>query len=373
MRGKGGKKKVSSRRTKTFRAGLSFSVGRIERKLRNYYGKKFRICASMPVFVAAIIEYLNAEVLELAGYCCKDMKKKLITPRHILLAIANDYELHELLKNVTIRAGGVRPYIHKCLIRPSKVALTGAKTIIPTSNWNVSGPKSSAKKPKPKASPAPAPAQVPAPGPPFNLKKATTLLKKQKSVKRKDNSGIVTLREKRLGGGQRLSIVTGDILDVKADALINPTNDRLYMGGQVGSAISKSGGPTLKKVMSDLRKSHGKLDRTEAVISNFNDEKCIIHCHGPTWSGSGDDVADNLRATIFSCLRVAEENNIKSIAFPSVGSGKAGIPKQMAAETIIAAINEYFGSNEDSGIEDIYFVLFDEESQACYLYEIGRL
>ncbi|CAD5121974.1 unnamed protein product [Dimorphilus gyrociliatus] len=377
MRGKGGKKKVSNRRTKSQRAGLLFSVGRIEKKMRKYYGKKFRLSSSMPVYTAAVIEYLNAEVLELAGNCCKEMKKKIITPRHLFLAIAHDFELDLLLKNVTISSGGVLPKILPSLIKPNdgrKVHNLNGKAAAPSSAVKVKQLFGTSTVPLKRKVTGTLPATTSPSSPRISLsKKATTLLKKQTSNKKKQDANITILREKRLGGGQRLSVVSGDILDVKADALINPTNAKLYMGGQVGTAISKKGGPTLRRTMSDLRKSHGQLTLTDAVISPLDDNIRLIHCHGPTWSASGDDCSEQLKSTIFSCLKVAEENEVKSIAFPSVGSGKAGIPKQMAAETILAAINEYFASNEDSGIEEIYFVLFDEESQACYMYELGRL
>ena len=73
-----------------------------------------------PVYLAAILEYLCAEILELAGNAARDNKKSRITPRHVQLAIRNDEELNKLLGNVTIAAGGVLPNIHTVLLPKSK-------------------------------------------------------------------------------------------------------------------------------------------------------------------------------------------------------------------------------------------------------------
>ena len=115
-KGKGAAKKAVSR---SARAGLQFPVGRIARQLR---AGRFaqRIGAGAPVYLAAVLEYLAAEVLELAGNASRDNKKSRIVPRHIQLAIRNDEELSKLLGSVTIAAGGVLPNIHTVLLPKSK-------------------------------------------------------------------------------------------------------------------------------------------------------------------------------------------------------------------------------------------------------------
>ena len=108
----GDKKKPISRSAK---AGLQFPVGRIHRFLKNKATSTGRIGATSAVYTAAILEYLTAEVLELAGNASKDLKVKRITPRHLQLAIRGDEELDTLIK-ATIAGGGVIPHIHKSLI-----------------------------------------------------------------------------------------------------------------------------------------------------------------------------------------------------------------------------------------------------------------
>ena len=106
------KNKVKSR---SFRAGLQFPVGRIHRFLRkgNYAE---HIGAGAPVYLAAVLEYLTAEILELAGNAARDNKKTRVIPRHLQLAIRNDEELNKLLAGVTIAQGGVLPNIQAVLL-----------------------------------------------------------------------------------------------------------------------------------------------------------------------------------------------------------------------------------------------------------------
>ena len=112
-RGKGKSSKKSV--TKSAKAGLQFPVGRITRYLKK--GKfATRVGAGAPVYLAAVLEYLAAEVLELAGNAARDNKKSRIIPRHIQLAIRNDEELSKLLSTVTIASGGVLPNIHSVLL-----------------------------------------------------------------------------------------------------------------------------------------------------------------------------------------------------------------------------------------------------------------
>ena len=111
--GKSGKAKTSTSKatSKSSKAGLQFPVGRIGRLLRHAKYAE-RVGAGAPVYLAAVLEYLAAEVLELAGNAAKDNKKNRINPRHILLAIRNDEELNKLLDNAIIAEGGVLPNVN---------------------------------------------------------------------------------------------------------------------------------------------------------------------------------------------------------------------------------------------------------------------
>ena len=115
-KGKGGRGKKGGKATsRSAKAGLQFPVGRVARylKLGRYAS---RVGGGAPVYLAAVMEYLCAEILELAGNAARDNKKSRITPRHLQLAVRNDEELNKLLGGVTIASGGVLPNIHAVLL-----------------------------------------------------------------------------------------------------------------------------------------------------------------------------------------------------------------------------------------------------------------
>ena len=117
-KGKGGRGKGKAggkSTTKSVKAGLQFPVGRIGRYLKK--GKyATRLGAGAPVYLCAVLEYLCAEILELAGNAARDNKKSRIIPRHITLAVRNDEELNKFLGGVTVASGGVLPNIHSVLL-----------------------------------------------------------------------------------------------------------------------------------------------------------------------------------------------------------------------------------------------------------------
>ncbi|XP_043539829.1 histone H2A-like [Chiloscyllium plagiosum] len=122
--GKGGGKGRSKAKSRSSRAGLQIPVGRVHRLMRkgNYAE---RVGAGAPFYLVAVLEYLTAEILELAGNAARDNKKTRIIPRHLSLAVRNDEELNKLLGGVTIAQGGVLPNIQAVLL-PKKTAAAGA-------------------------------------------------------------------------------------------------------------------------------------------------------------------------------------------------------------------------------------------------------
>jgi histone H2A len=102
------KKARNKSRSRSQRAGLLFPVSRVHQSLRRgNYG--IRCGSNSATYVAAVLEYLTAEIIEISGNCAKDHKKKRINPRHINLAIQMDAELNQLFDGVTVPGGGVVP------------------------------------------------------------------------------------------------------------------------------------------------------------------------------------------------------------------------------------------------------------------------
>lgn len=117
--------KGAKRETRSKRAKLQFSVSRVENVMRSMGAK--RISSGAAIYLAAVLEYLCAEILELAGNAARDSKKKRISERSILLTIKNDDELECLFRNAVI-AGGVIPSIHSVILPKKKVKKMPAKT-----------------------------------------------------------------------------------------------------------------------------------------------------------------------------------------------------------------------------------------------------
>ncbi|XP_069395579.1 core histone macro-H2A.1 isoform X4 [Paralichthys olivaceus] len=362
MSSRGGKKKLT-KTSRSTKAGVIFPVGRMLRYIKRGL-PKYRIGVGAPVYLAAVLEYLTAEILELAGNAARDNKKGRVTPRHILLAIANDEELNQLLKGVTIAAGGVLPNIHPELLAKKR----GAKGKLET-------PVSPAPEKKPKT-----------------VKKSAAKKLSGKKGGRKAKQGEVSkaasadsttegspgdsftvLSTKSLFLGQKLQVVQADISIVESDAVVHPTNSSIYTGGEVGSALEKKGGKEFTDAVLELKKKNGPLEVAGALLSGgFGlPAKYVIHCHSPGWGS--DKCEEMLDKTVKNCLALADEKKLKSVAFPSIGSGRNGFPKQTAAQLILKAISSYFVSTMSSTIKTIYFVLFDSESIGIYVQEMAKL
>ncbi|KAM5141812.1 histone H2A type 1-like [Mantella aurantiaca] len=144
-RGKQGGKARAKAKTRSSRAGLQFPVGRVHRLLRkgNYAE---RVGAGAPVYLAAVLEYLTAEILELAGNAARDNKKTRIIPRHLQLAVRNDEELNKLLGGVTIAQGGVLPNIQAVLLPKKTESHKAAKSNMPELAKSAPAPKKGSKK-----------------------------------------------------------------------------------------------------------------------------------------------------------------------------------------------------------------------------------
>ncbi|XP_045573370.1 core histone macro-H2A.1 isoform X5 [Salmo salar] len=364
MSSRGGKKKTT-KMSRSTKAGVIFPVGRMLRYIKKGL-PKYRVGVGAPVYMAAVLEYLTAEILELAGNAARDNKKGRVTPRHILLAIANDEELNQLLKGVTIAAGGVLPNIHPELLakkRGSKGKLEAVITPPPAiKKSKMSATKKSAKKA--------------AAGKRAKAKKQGEVSKAASADSTTEGTptdAFTVLSTKSLFLGQKLQVVQADISTIDSEAVVHPTNSTLYTGGEVGGALEKKGGEEFVDAMLELRKKNGPLEVAGAVLSSGYGlpAKFVIHCNSPGWGS--DKCEELLDKTVKNCLALADEKKLKSVAFPSIGSGRNGFPKQTAAQLILKAISSYFVDTMSSSIKTVYFVLFDSESIGIYVQEMAKL
>ncbi|XP_045573369.1 core histone macro-H2A.1 isoform X4 [Salmo salar] len=365
MSSRGGKKKTT-KMSRSTKAGVIFPVGRMLRYIKKGL-PKYRVGVGAPVYMAAVLEYLTAEILELAGNAARDNKKGRVTPRHILLAIANDEELNQLLKGVTIAAGGVLPNIHPELLakkRGSKGKLEAVITPPPAiKKSKMSATKKSAKK-------AAAGKRAKAKQKQGEVSKAASA---DSTTEGTPTDAFTVLSTKSLFLGQKLQVVQADISTIDSEAVVHPTNSTLYTGGEVGGALEKKGGEEFVDAMLELRKKNGPLEVAGAVLSSGYGlpAKFVIHCNSPGWGS--DKCEELLDKTVKNCLALADEKKLKSVAFPSIGSGRNGFPKQTAAQLILKAISSYFVDTMSSSIKTVYFVLFDSESIGIYVQEMAKL
>lgn len=365
-------KKGSSRVTRSAKAGLTFPVARTKRvlkgKLASSGGKGMRVSWGAVTYATAVAEYLAAEVLEISGNCAKSFRLRRINPRHIMLSTQNDQELAQLLSKVTIPNAGVMPRpIHDALLpkaQRGQAANTGAAP--PAKKRTVSAKKAA---PAKKASRMTKAMRA-------TLKKGAKITATMESDDRGDK-GITTLGSRTLGGGQILSIVSADIVEVPCDAIVVPSSSNWNLGGQVGNRLSKVGGSLFRSSVNEVSSAKGPLAANEAGLvdgDNF-EARYVMFCNGPSWKGneSAKAIAD-LNKTIANCLALADQCKLTSICIPSVGSGVASFPKQTAAQTILKAINAYFKGNRLSPtIKKVIFDLYDDESVNVYKLELGRM
>lgn len=163
---------------------------------------------------------------------------------------------------------------------------------------------------------------------------------------------------------QRLIIIEGDITTVEVDAIVNAANKTLLGGGGVDGAIHKTAGPKLREECKKL----GVCETGEAKITKgYNlPAKYVIHTVGPVWKG-GDDGEDNLLALCYrNSLKLAVDNNIKVIAFPSISTGAYGFPVNRAARIAVNEINNFLEADEDNNISKVFIVCFDDDTYESY-------
>ncbi|MEE9614182.1 MAG: O-acetyl-ADP-ribose deacetylase [Thermodesulfobacteriota bacterium] len=169
--------------------------------------------------------------------------------------------------------------------------------------------------------------------------------------------------------GTTISLVRGDITLEDTDAIVNAANSRLAGGGGVDGAIHAAGGP---EIMAECRKIGG-CPTGRAVITGGGKLRTrhVIHAVGPVWRGGTNDEDGLLHGAYKTSLRLAVENGLKSIAFPSISTGAYGYPIEDASEVALKAVMEFI--KENKGLKLVRFVLFSEGDLTVYTETLRKL
>ena len=161
-----------------------------------------------------------------------------------------------------------------------------------------------------------------------------------------------------------LRTVQGDITKITdVEAIVNAANNSLLGGGGVDGAIHRAAGPEL---LAECQTLHG-CETGEAKITKAYNLPCdyVIHTVGPIWNGGRTQEEELLASCYFNSMKVALENGIRTIAFPSISTGVYSFPVELAAKIAVKTVNRFLQDNPDS-FDLVEWVLFDSHTEEIY-------
>lgn len=174
------------------------------------------------------------------------------------------------------------------------------------------------------------------------------------------------LKERVLPTNQTIQIVQGDITAETTEAIVNAANEHLQHGAGVAGAILRVGGQAIQQESEAWVRKNGMVSHSKPAWTSGGHlpAKYVIHAVGPVWTethrmDTARDEEVKLAAAITGSLKVADELKLTSISFPAISTGIFGFPKELVAQVILSAIENYF-SQDGSGIKLVRLVLFDE-------------
>lgn len=161
-------------------------------------------------------------------------------------------------------------------------------------------------------------------------------------------------------------LLQGDITKIQADAIVNAANTSLLGGGGVDGAIHRAGGKAILEDCQKIRNKQGGCKVREAVITTAGNlpAKFVIHTVGPVWNNGKSNEENLLSCAYTNSLKLALDNKIQTIAFPTISTGIYRFPKVKAAEIAIKTVTDFLAEN--NGIEKVIFVCFDDENYHIY-------
>jgi O-acetyl-ADP-ribose deacetylase (regulator of RNase III) len=159
----------------------------------------------------------------------------------------------------------------------------------------------------------------------------------------------------------KILIQQGDLTEMDTDAIVNAANNDLILGAGVAGAIRRKGGDEIQRECDAI----GSIPVGYAAITGGGNLKARFVIHAASMELGGITSAENLRGSTAHSLRIAAERNLKSIAFPALGTGIARFPMKECAAIMLQEAVEHLQS--ETSLEKIYFILFDEE--ACGIFQ----
>lgn len=163
-----------------------------------------------------------------------------------------------------------------------------------------------------------------------------------------------------------IKVYQGDITSLKVDAIVNAANRSLLGGGGVDGAIHRAAG---KGLLAECRTLNG-CETGEAKITGGYDlpAKYVIHTVGPVWHGGNSNEDQLLENAYANSLKVAAENNVKTIAFPAISTGVYGFPKDRAAKIAINTIRRFLETHD----MDVTLTAFSRDDAERYRMLLGE-
>ena len=161
---------------------------------------------------------------------------------------------------------------------------------------------------------------------------------------------------------KNIKIVQGDITKIHTDAIVNAANTSLLGGGGVDGAIHRAAG---KELLEECRTLNGCKTGEAKITKGYKlPARFVIHTPGPVWHGGSDGEPELLANSYRNSLRLAEENDCKTVAFPSISTGVYRFPLKQAASIALKTISEFLASS--SSVEEVIMVCFSDEVKAVY-------
>ena len=171
--------------------------------------------------------------------------------------------------------------------------------------------------------------------------------------------------ERRIGEAT-LEVVRGDITRERVDAIANAANAALRGGGGVDGAIHRAAGPGL---LDELRRRYPEGTPTGTAVATAGHSlpvRWILHAVGPVWRGGGHGEEELLSGAYRSCLRLAEELDARSVAFPAISMGIYGYPAAQGARVAVRTVIEHLGA-AGGGLRLVRFVMFSDETYGHFV------